>query len=223
MEELIKDLNWFGHASFYFVDKKGNKVYFVDPFQLINRAKEKADLIFITHAHPDHFSPSDIDQIIKPETIIIAPSDILEKIDIDNNKKIRVEPNKPYSVSGFNFSTIPAYNIHPDRLQFHPKANNWVGFIFDLNGRRVYHAGDTDFISEMQSLNKLKLDVAMLPVDGHYCMPVEEAAQAANAIAAKITIPIHYRRQNPDNYLKLEDKFKTLVTASKVVILEELK
>lgn len=221
--ETFNDIYWFGHASFYFVDQSGNKIYFVDPFQLNGRSGKNADLIFITHAHPDHFSPNDIDEIIQTTTVIIAPPDILERFDIDSDRKINVEPNKDYSINGFKFSTLPAYNNKPDKLTFHPKNNNWVGFIFELNGKKIYHAGDTDFIEEMKDLKKLNLDVALLPMDGHFTMTVEETANAANTIAAKITIPMHYRRQNPDSYQELEEKFKKLVTNSKVVILEEIK
>jgi L-ascorbate metabolism protein UlaG (beta-lactamase superfamily) len=220
--ENFDDLSWLGHASFFFTDKNGNKIYFIDPFQLGERKLEKADLIFITHAHPDHFSQADIDKIIKNDTTIVAPPDILEKIDIEEARKITVEPNKNYSIKGFKFSTIPAYNNHPDRLNFHPKANNWVGYIFNLNGKKIYHAGDTDFIEEMKALKDLNLDIAMLPIGGTYTMHADEAAEAANAIRAKITIPMHYKNLNPGKHAEIEETFKKLVTNSKVVILEEL-
>lgn len=238
----MEDIKWFGHASFSFTDNKGNRIYYVDPFDLpagrqglTFQPLEKADLIFITHAHPDHFSQNDIDKIIKNDTVIIAPPDILEKIDIGAERKVRVEPNKSYEVKpahhdsqgnaggGFKFSTIPAYNNHPDKLSFHPKANNWVGYIFELNGKKIYHAGDTDFIEEMKSLKELNLDIAMLPIGGHYTMNEEEAAEAANEIGAKYTVPMHYRRNVGDRYPQVEENFKKLVTNSKVVILEELK
>jgi L-ascorbate metabolism protein UlaG (beta-lactamase superfamily) len=223
-------LTWFGHASFSFKDINGNKIYYVDPFDLpagkagLQASElEKADLVFVTHAHPDHFSPQDLQKIIKDDTTIIAPPDILAKIDRSENLKVAVEPNKSYEVKGFKFQTIPAYNNNPGKLQFHPKTNNWVGYVFELNGKKIYHAGDTDFTPEMKNLKDLHLDVAMLPMDGHYCMTVEEAAAAANAISAKVTIPMHFRRQNPDNHQELEEKFKSLVTNSTVQILEELK
>jgi len=183
---------------------------------------KKADLVFITHAHQDHFSPPDLEKILTNTTLVIAPPDILEQIDIDEDLKFVVEPNKSYEIKGFKFQTIPAYNNHPDKLAFHPKTNNWVGYIFELNGKKIYHAGDTDFIDEMKGLQDLHLDVAMLPIGGHFTMDVVEAAEAANVIAAKITIPMHYRRLNPENYQALEEKFKNLVTASDVVVLEEL-
>jgi len=219
----MEDIQWFGHASFLFIDKNGNRVYYIDPFDLKLPDLQKADLVFITHAHPDHFSPNDLEKIVKEDTIIVAPSDILCKIDRNEELKQIVEPNKNYEIKGFKFQTIPAYNNHPSKLNFHPKTNHWIGYIFLLNGKKIYHAGDTDFIPEMKNLKDLNLDIAMLPMDGIYTMDVQEAAQAANAIGAKITVPMHFRRQNPDNYQELEVKFKQLVTNSEVVIMEELK
>lgn len=218
----MENIKWFGHASFSFMDKNGSRIYYVDPFDLKIEPLEKADLIFITHAHPDHFSKEDIDKIIKNETIIVAPYDILGKINIENERKIKVEPEKSYDISGFKFSTIPAYNNHPDKLQFHPKANNWVGYIFEINNLKIYHAGDTDFTEEMNDLKNLNLDIAMLPMGGHYTMDYKEAAQAANVISAKTTIPMHYRRNIGEGYEKIEEEFKKLVTNSKVIILEEV-
>lgn len=206
-----------------FTDKNDNKIYYVDPFDLKLPDLKPADLVFITHAHQDHFSPNDLAKIVKDDTIIIAPPDILAQVDRNENLKQMVEPNKSYEVKNFKFSTIPAYNNKPEQLQFHPKTNNWVGYIFELNGQKIYHAGDTNFIEEMKSLKDLHLDIALLPMDGHYTMTVEEAASAANAICAKITIPMHFRRQNPNNYQELEEKFKNMVTNSTVQILEELK
>ena len=72
----MENINWLGHASFFFTDTNGRKIYFIDPFQLGKKTLEKADVIFITHAHPDHFSQTDIDKIIKNDTMIVAPIDI---------------------------------------------------------------------------------------------------------------------------------------------------
>lgn len=211
----FNNINWLGHAGFLFTDEKGNNIYFIDPFQLENPNLKKADLIFITHAHSDHFSPNDINKIIKDETIIIAPPDILEKLDISKDRKIEVKPNNNYTVKGFEFSTIPAYNRDPQKLSFHPKENNWVGYIFNLNGEKIYHSGDTDFIEEMKNLKDLKLDLAMLPIGGTYTMDVEEASQAANEISAKFTVPIHYKGLNPTDYKKMEEEFIKLVLTQK--------
>ena len=195
----MENISWFGHASFSFVDENGNKIYYVDPFDLKPAELEKADLVFITHAHPDHFSPPDLEKILTNTTLVIAPPDILEQIDIDEDLKFAVEPNKSYEIKGFKFQTIPAYNIHPEKLNFHPKANNWVGYIFELNGKKIYHAGDTDFIPEMRNLQTLNLDVAMLPIGGKFTMSAEEAAEAANAIADLIPKVIKRWKKNSNN------------------------
>ena len=217
-------IKWFGHASFSFTDRKsGNKVYYVDPYELSGRELEPADLVFITHAHYDHFSPEDLDEVMHEETSVIAPPEILMQIDRGDSLKQGVMPNNPYDVKGFKFSTIPAYNIKPERLKFHPRENNWVGYIFEINGQKVYHAGDTDFIPEMKSLAQLNLDYALLPIGGKFTMDLEEAIEAANAIGAKTTIPMHYRSLLGTNYKEAEERFKSGVINSTAIILEEVK
>ncbi len=216
-------ITWLGHAGFMFVDKtSGQKIYYVDPFQIKDLNPDPADIIFVTHAHYDHLSPDDIGLILKNETTVVATPDSLDTLNI-TQEKFPVAPNKSYDIKGFKFDTVPAYNVKPEKLKFHPKENNWVGYIFSLNGLKIYHAGDTDFIPEMRNLASKNLDVAMLPVGGTYTMDVSEAIEAANAIAAKITIPMHYKSLLGDKYREAEEKLKAGVTNSKVVILEELK
>ncbi len=219
----MENISWFGHASFSFVDEKGNKIYYVDPFDLKAKNLEEADIVFITHAHSDHFSPSDITKILKDNTMVVATVDVLKRINIPENRKFTVKPNQSYTIKDFSFATIPAYNNHPQKLNFHPKSNNWVGYIFALNGKMIYHAGDTDFIEEMKRLKDLNLNIAIIPIGGTYTMDVTEAAAAANAICAKITIPMHYKNLLREKSVDAQEKFKKLVTNSKVVILEELK
>ena len=81
---------------------------------------------------------------------------------------------------------MPAYNTNKD---FHPKSKGWLGFIVEIEGVKVYHAGDTDFIPEM---NNFDVDIALLPVSGTYVMTADEAVQAALAINPQIAIPMHY-------------------------------
>lgn len=218
-------IHWFGHASFSLLDKaSGNRIYWIDPFDIYTNKKaltEKADIIFITHAHYDHCSLEDIQAIVKKDTMCIAPPDCLEKLAITGEKQ-PVEPNKSYTVKNFSFQTIPAYNINPARLQAHPRSNNWVGYIMTINGKKLYHAGDTDFTPEMKELTNQKLDIAMLPMGGKFTMDVNDAVEAANTIAAKYTIPMHYKRLLGDGYKEAEEKLKAGITNSQVVILEEL-
>lgn len=222
--DVLENIQWFGHASFMLCDKKtGNRMYYIDPFDLQLTNLEKADLIFITHAHIDHCSLEDVKKILKDDSVVIAPQSCLEQISLPLSQVFQVNPNETYTVKNFTFSTIPAYNTHTERLTAHPKKNNWVGYIIAVNDVRIYHAGDTDFIPEMEKLKDLHLDIAMLPIGGRYTMDVKEAGIAANAIAAKITIPMHYKRLLGDRYKAAEEEFKSIVTNSTVVILNEVR
>lgn len=220
----MENIRWFGHASFVITDTvSGNRIYYIDPYELPTGSNlKKADLVFVTHAHQDHLSEGDIDHILKPETTVIATPDSLATLKIPDEQKFPVASNKDYSIKGTKFETIPAYNANPERLNAHPKSNNWVGYILSVNNQKIYHAGDTDFIPEMKDLVAENIDIAMLPMGGTYTMDVSEAIEAANSIKAKITIPMHYRRLLGDKYKEAEEKLKHGVTSSKVVILEEV-
>ncbi len=218
MGDTLDNLSWFGHASFLLENKSGKKFYFVDPFDLKRSPKDKADAIFITHAHYDHWSPNDIRKLIKPDTVVVATSGC-ENLNLPNNAFMIVGPNRIITVAGIRIKTVPAYNVKPDRITFHPKENNWVGYIFEVGESRIYHAGDTDFIPEMRSLTDI--DVAMLPIGGTYTMDVKEAIQAANVIKADVAIPMHYRRLLGEKAKVAEEEFKAGVKG-KVVVLREL-
>ena len=222
--EKLDDIVWFGHASFKLTDSSNaSKVYYIDPYQLPNTRLDKADVIFVTHPHPDHLSPDDIKKILKPTTIVIGAPTVIGDLDIADYQKLIVEPNQSYEVSGLHFETVPQYNVNPEKLQFHPKSNNWVGYIFEINGKKIYHSGDTDFIPEMRDLASKNLDIALLSMGGTYTMEVEEMIEAANAIAAKYTIPMHYKRLLGESAKEAEEKLKSGVKNSKVLILNEIR
>ncbi len=110
--------------------------------------------------------------------------------------------------------TVRAYN---NEKPFHPKANNWVGFIVTIDGGKIYHAGDTDFITEMKSLTA---DVGLLPIGGTYTMEAPEAAQAVKAMKLTTAVPMHWGKVvgSRDD----ADAFKRLVgDAADVVILDK--
>lgn len=220
VSDALSAIKWFGHASFMLTDKaSGNRIYYIDPHEFSNDSYEKADIILITHAHFDHCDSAAVKKILKPDTVIAVPSGCREKLGV-KAEFVDVVPNSSYEIKGFKFRTVPAYNVKPERLQFHPGSNNWVGYIFSISNQTVYHAGDTDFIEEMRQLGKIS--VALLPIGGTYTMDVDEAILAANTIAADITVPMHYRRLLGNNYKSAEEKFKAGVKNSKVVILEQV-
>jgi len=178
-------VKWIGHASFVF--KSFDKVIYIDPFRL-GSGYETADYVFITHSHFDHLSTDDIGKISGKKTTVIAPVEAEQKL--KNYNVITIEPGKKYNVEGIEFSTVPAYNIKKERLNYHPRTNNWVGYIIEIEGKKIYHAGDTDFVEEMKNI---KCDLALLPIGGTYTMDVEEAIAASKYINSSYFAPMHYK------------------------------
>ena len=180
------------------------KIIYIDPYH-IDKNYNDADIIFITHDHYDHYSEEDIDKVINENTTIIIPEELLTKLlrkGINKNAIITVEPNEKYVVQGIKFETIPAYNTNKP---FHPKENNWLGYIIEIKGVRYYIAGDTDITEENK---KVKCDVAFVPVGGTYTMDFKEAAQLINIIKPKFAIPVHYgsvvgSKQDATDFIKL--------------------
>ncbi len=174
-------IKWLGHASFKISNKK---IIYIDPYKITE--KEKADYILITHSHYDHFSPKDIEKIRQDSTIIISRSDVAAKLGGD----IRIVNQGDFiDLEDIKVKAVAAYNVDKE---FHPRALG-VGFIVDIDNKRIYHAGDTDYIREMENKNHfIDIDVALLPIGGTYTMNAEEAAKAANTIKPKIAIPMHY-------------------------------
>ena len=182
---MLENIEVLCHSSIKI--NRGKTIYF-DPFK-IDENYNDADIIFITHDHYDHYSESDIDKVIKDDTVIVAPEELLTKLLKKGYKKdyiVTVDPEETDMVKGIRFETVPAYNINK---QFHPKENGWVGYIIEFDGIRYYIAGDTDITEENKNV---KCDVAFVPVGGTYTMDFKEAANLINEMKPKIAVPIHY-------------------------------
>jgi L-ascorbate metabolism protein UlaG (beta-lactamase superfamily) len=178
VQEMVKQIAWLGHDTFRIT---GSKTVYFDPFQIASGPK--ADVVLVTHAHYDHCSPEDVARISGDRTVVVTEKDSAAQLSGDVRT---VAPGDKVDVEGVRIEAVPAYNIGK---QFHPKANGWLGFVVEIDGVRVYHAGDSDFIAEM---NDIRTDIALLPVSGTYVMTADEAVQAALAIGPKIAVPMHY-------------------------------
>ncbi len=179
MRSMLESIRWLGHAGFMI---KGKRVIYIDPYQL--EFPDVGDIILITHDHQDHCSPDDVKWLRRGATVIVAPETCASKFQGDVRS---VEAGDTLSIRGVAIDVVPAYNRDKDN---HPKEAGGVGYVITtVEGLRIYHAGDTDLIPEMEHI---EADVALLPVGGTYTMDAAEAAQAANLIKPRLAIPMHW-------------------------------
>jgi L-ascorbate metabolism protein UlaG (beta-lactamase superfamily) len=208
------------HASFQI--KTDTQNIYIDPSTKGTGLKkndfEPADLIFITHGHQDHFDKDLLQKIRKMGSPIIAPSSVKKEIKKGVVWDLDLGQHMDISTSGVHVWSTPAYNIkrfRPNGEPFHPKELG-VGYLIRIEGVKIYHAGDTDFIPEMERLEEADVDVALLPIGDTYTMDIADATEAASVIEAKIVIPMHVKDANPEAFkAAVESK-----TKSKVVILK---
>jgi L-ascorbate metabolism protein UlaG (beta-lactamase superfamily) len=181
---MHEKLTWYKQSAYKW---KGEITVYLDPWGLRKGQEEPADVIFITHAHADHFEPEDIEKIRKSTTQFVAPRDVAEKL--KGNVKA-INPGDSFDVAGIKVEAVPAYSTVEHRLQTHPKSNNWVGYILTLDGHRYWFSGDGD---PNPDIEKIKTDVALICVGGDpYVMNPSEAAGVVKKIKPQLAIPNHY-------------------------------
>ena len=189
-----------------------------------------ADILFITHDHFDHYSFEDAKKVINENTIVVTPDSLIQKsaqaeknpLSIETEpgeppfkplsalnaaRIVSVKPGDTLTLSGINIEVVPAYNVKPERLGFHPKENNWVGYIVTVDGVTYYVTGDTDQNPENETLD---CDVMLVPVGGTFTCDPAEAAAFVNTVKPRVAIPTHYgsitgNKTDGDDFIKLVD------------------
>ena len=168
----------------------GGKTIYVDPAKPAKlTGLPKADLILITHIHPDHMDSASIKEVSKADTEILAPEAVTQTV----TSARPIANGQMKSWQGWTIEAIPAYNLKRGPAAgelYHPKGRD-NGYILGYGGKRFYFSGDTEGIPEMRALKNI--DVAFVCMNLPYTMPPEEAAEAVKAFHPKIVIPYHYR------------------------------
>lgn len=174
-------LRWLGHDSFQLTSPQ--RTIYIDPYQVA--AGRPADDIFITHEHYDHFDQASLGRLANRHTVLYGPKSVTDQL--SDQVTTYLIPGQIHQIKDLVVQAIAAYNIGKD---WHPKADNQLGYILELSGHRLYHAGDSDLIPEMKELGEI--DIALLPVSGKYVMTVDEAVEAVQTIQPQVAIPMHY-------------------------------
>lgn len=172
--------------------KSNDRVIYIDPVEV--ESDLKADYIFITHAHPDHLSVKDLEKLSKNETVIICPAGVARKLNKYDYKIQKVAPGQSFTLeNNLKYETVEAYNTRNVFLwiKAHRKSQKNVGYVLSFNGKRIYHAGDTDSIPGIKNLQNI--DLALIPIGGdNLTMNLEEAANMVNNIKPLLVVPMHY-------------------------------
>jgi L-ascorbate metabolism protein UlaG (beta-lactamase superfamily) len=170
-------LRWFGQSAFQL--RSGGRSVFFDPWRVPGSAGP-ADLILVTHPHGDHYDKKAIAGLRKDSTVIVLPRSCAEE------GQTAVAAGETIRVGSMSITGVAAYNL---TKRFHPRSGNWLGYMVEAEGLRLYHAGDTDPIPEMKDLRP---DIALIPVGGMFAMNWREGAQAVSLLGAAVSIPMHY-------------------------------
>jgi len=161
-----------GHGSFRLTANDGTVVY-IDPF-IGDGYDLPADIILVTHQHPDHNQLGLITQ--KPGCVVIS-----------NFEALAGGKHNTFNLNGLIIEAVEAgYN------QGHSPADS-VGFIITADGLKLYFCGDTSTTPQMKTFAARKLDYVFLCADGHYNMGLDEAAECAKIIGAKNNVPVHLK------------------------------
>jgi len=187
LEDAAGKIHWLGHDAFRI--EAGGRVIYIDPWKI--SGGPQADIILITHDHRDHCSPEDVAKVRGRNTHVVTVEAAAAKLPPPVTV---VKPGDSLTVEGIPVKVIPAYNINKFRspgVLFHPREAGHAGYLFEVSGITIYHAGDTDPIPEMASV---KADIALLPVSGIYVMTAEEAVSVADQMRPRLAIPMHVGR-----------------------------
>ena len=193
------EITFIGHGSLMLAF--GGKIVHVDPFsRLADYTKlPRADLILLTHGHPDHLDPAALQIVRTPHTQVVLPPVYAAKVaggTVMTNGDVR-------TVLGIKVEAVPAYNLvnkRSDGQAFHPKGEG-NGYVLTFGGKRLYVAGDTENTPEMKALKQI--DAAFLPMNLPYTMTPEMVADAAQAFKPRILYPYHYGDTDPAKLTEL--------------------
>jgi L-ascorbate metabolism protein UlaG (beta-lactamase superfamily) len=174
----------------------GGKTLVLDPWSKAGAKLDgvKADYVFLTDIHGDHFDPDGLAKVKQASTVLVGPKVLAEKVP----GLVVMANGEKKDFGGFSVEAVPMYNLQrgpgPGKL-FHDKGRG-NGYVMTFGDKRVYVSGDTECVPEIKALPAI--DVAFLCMNLPYTMPPSEAGECARAFKPKVLYPYHHRDSNPD-------------------------
>ncbi len=195
---------WYGHSTVKIV---GSKTILIDPFfdvmseEHVKEALEGVDFVAVTHGHADHLGQA-FDACKKTNAVIVCIAEIADeatKLELDV-EPMNIGGRIQRDGVGFNmvFATHSAGNM-----------GSPAGFVIEIDGKKIYHAGDTGLTLEMKLIGEMyRPDLSFLPIGDRYTMGIAHAVKALEFVGSKKVVPIHYNtfpaiEADPNEFKKL--------------------
>ena len=190
------EITYLGHGTLYLATESLN--IHIDPVSdyADYSLADEADIILITHHHGDHLDPEAIKKITGVKTRIILSEEASRQF----GKGEVMRNGNRLTIDEITINAVPAYNTTPGHEKFHPRGRD-NGYILTIDETRIYIAGDTEFIPEMDDLDGM--DIAFLPMNQPYTMQPYQVAQATKIINPGVVIPYHYGETDTEELIRL--------------------
>lgn len=189
---MIDRIQWLGYGSFFI---QGPPLIYINPWR-ITRNTFLADVILVSHNHYEHCSLADIQKLRGAETRVIGNEMVAQEI--EGCEMLR--PWQSIKVDRAGIKAIPAYS--PESWQ-HPLEDGGLGFVISLNLYDIYYAGDTQIIPEM---NRLRPDIAILPIDGNGTLTLLEAVEVVKQMRPRWVIPSNWGPETEANARRFKEE-----------------
>ncbi|AXI31659.1 metal-dependent hydrolase [Priestia megaterium] len=205
-------VSYHGH-SIVKIETKG-KTILIDPFITgneltdLNAEELKADVILLTHGHNDHVGDT-VEIAKRSGALVVAVAELATYLSWQG---LNVHPMSIGGAYTFDFGTVKltqafhgsSYTENNEKIIY---TGMPAGLLLTIEGKTIYHAGDTALFSDLKLIGRHKPDLAFLPIGDNFTMGPEDAAIAAEWVQAKLVVPIHYNtfpviKQDPHQFVE---------------------